>query len=145
MSYFVIHFLETAQIVRYIPVIKHLSPRLIAIIPLLILLELLRRLHNDLYIFGMHRLTHLRGRLSFSYNVPVIKYADIRAINVMQDFWGRVFNYGDIAIGTAAHDGNELVISGVNAPVELATLLDQLRSQSMSVEAQEFNRQQSSD
>ncbi len=114
-------------------------PRIVSIIPLLLLLEILRRLHNDLYIFSVHRLTHLRGRFSLSYNVPVVRYADIRAINVIQDFWGRIFNYGDIAVGTAAHEGNELVIAGVKDPEELALLLDQFRSHSLRVDSLEVN------
>lgn len=120
-----------------------LSPRIFALVPLVLLLEILRRLHNDLYIFSQHRLTHLRGRFSLSYNVPVIKYIDIRAINVVQDFWGRIFNYGDISVGTAAHEGNEILISGVKAPEELAMLLDQLRTNSLRVESAEMKTQHS--
>ena len=108
------------------------NPRYFAAIPVVIFIEILRRYHNDLYIFSAHRLTHLRGRFSLAYHVPVIKYSDIRAINVVQDFWGRILNYGDVVIGTAAHQGNELVMSGVKDPEELAYLIDSLRSFSVS-------------
>jgi hypothetical protein len=108
-------------------IFSFLDPRYFALLPGFLFLEILRKYHNDLYIFGAHRLTHLRGRFSLSYHVPVVKYGDIRAINVMQDFWGRIFNYGDVIIGTAAHQGNELVISGVKDPEKLAYLIDSLR------------------
>lgn len=134
--YLVTIFLQEGPL-RFLP-LSIISPRVLALIPFVLLLEILRRLHNDLYIFSQHRLTHLRGRFSLSYNVPVVKYIDIRAINVVQDFWGRIFNYGDISVGTAAHEGNEILISGVKAPEELAMLLDQLRTNSLRVESAEL-------
>ena len=111
-------------------IFSFINPRYLSLAPLILLLEILRRYHNDLYIFSAQRLTHLRGRYSLGYNIPVVKYTDIRAINVMQDFWGRVLNYGDIAIGTSAHLGNEIIISGVSDPEKLAYLIDSLRTYS---------------
>lgn len=134
--YFVANFVQDSFLAR-MSLLSQNAPRILAIVPLVILLEILRRLHNDLYIFSLHRLTHLRGRFSLSYNVPVVKYADIRAINVIQDFWGRIFNYGDISVGTAAHEGNEIFMSGVKEPEKLAMLLDNLRSYSLRVETAE--------
>lgn len=123
-----------------LPFAGFFSPRIFTVIPLVLLLEIVRRVHNDLYVFSQHRLTHLHGRFSLSYNVPVIKYEDIRAINVVQDFWGRIFDYGDIAVGTAAHEGNEILISGVRSPEQLAMLLDQLRTNSLKVESHELRQ-----
>ena len=119
-----------------IPVLRHLSVRWLAIVPLLFLAEIFRRYHNDLYIFELHRLTHLEGRLSLSYKVPVITYVDVRAITVIQDIFGRIFDYGVVSIGTAAKDGDELIISGVRDPVSLAKLVDDLRNNSKALAAQ---------
>ncbi len=130
-------FVQSSLVTSFTSFTKNI-PRILSLFPVALLLEIMRRLHNDLYIFSLHRLTHLHGRFSLSYSVPVIKYADIRAINVIQDFWGRIFNYGDIAVGTAAHDGNELVILGVKNPEGLALILDKLRSHSMRVESREL-------
>lgn len=105
--------------------------RILTLAPIGFLIEIVRRRHNDLYVLAMHRITHYRGRLSFNYHVPVIKYGDIRAINVEQNFIGRILNYGDVELGTAAHDGNELTISGAIDPSRLALLMDQLRTNSM--------------
>ncbi|MBN8549530.1 MAG: hypothetical protein J0M12_09465 [Deltaproteobacteria bacterium] len=119
-----------------IPILSSLSVRWLAVVPLLFLAEIFRRYHNDLYIFELHRLTHLEGRLSLSYKVPVITYVDIRAITVIQDIFGRIFDYGIVSIGTAAKDGDELIISGVRDPVSLAKLVDQFRNNSKALAAQ---------
>lgn len=113
---------------QHVPIVKHLSVRWLAIFPVLFLAEIIRRYHDDLYIFERHRLTHLEGRLSLSYSVPVITYVDVRAITVNQDIFGRIFDYGDVSIGTAAKDADEIIISGVRDPVELARIVDQFRN-----------------
>lgn len=115
------------------PVLKWISFRWLAIFPAIVLLEMIRKYHDDLYIFGKHRITHLNGRLSLSYSIPVVKYQDIRAITVTQDIVGRVFNYGTVEIGTAAQEGAELKIEGVRNPWELADLVDELRSRSRQI------------
>lgn len=120
-----------------VPIIRHLSLRWLAVIPVIFLLEVFRRYHNDLYIFADHRLTHLEGRLSLSYSVPMINYSDVRAIVVDQDLFGRILDYGTISIGTAAVDGNELVLHGVRAPVELAAIIDEFRNHSKAQRADE--------
>jgi membrane protein YdbS with pleckstrin-like domain len=120
-----------------IPVLKHLSVRWLAIIPIVFLIEIIRRYHDDLYIFEIQRLTHLEGRLSLSYSVPVINYIDIRAITVYQDIFGRIFDYGTVSIGTAAKDADELIISGIRAPVELAKLVDEFRGYCRAQQEQE--------
>jgi len=121
-----------------LPVIKHLSVRWLAIVPALILLETLRKYHDDLYVFEGHRILHKSGRLSLSYAQPMIKYSDIRGIAVHQDIYGRLLNYGRIDIGTAAHEGKELQLEGVLNPSRLETLVDELRSRSKVIEAKEI-------
>lgn len=107
---------------------SYLSPRWLAIIPALILIEILRKYHDDLYLFGLQKITHLNGRLSLSYSVPSIKYTHIRAITVKQDIIGRLFDYGNIEVETAAKDGAEVVIEGVRNPRALSRLIEDLRT-----------------
>ena len=114
----------------WLPISPVLLARLLGLVPLIFLCELLRRRYNNLYQFGIHRVTHKKGRLSFQYEVPVIKYGDIRAINVRQKFWGRVLDFGSVSIGTAAQQDDEMLIDGVRAPEELARLIDFLRTKS---------------
>ena len=103
-----------------------LSTRWLAVIPLGILLEIIRRYNDDLYVLGEENIMHYEGRLSLSYSVPAVKYAHVRAITVHQDIMGRIFDYGDVALGTAAQDENELVLEGVRSPVQLGRLIEDL-------------------
>jgi hypothetical protein len=113
--------------------INGIEPYYLYSVPLVIAFEILRRKYNDIYILSKNRLTHFRGRLSLSYNVPVIRVEDIRAINVVQDFWGRIFNFGDVIIGTSAHIGPEIVVTGIRNPEGLALLIDELRRRSVAL------------
>lgn len=110
------------------------SPRWLAIIPVLILLEIIRRYHDDVYSFGQESITHIGGRLSLNYKVPSIRYAHIRAVVIKQSVLGRLLDYGDIELGTAAADGAEVVMKGIRAPDELGALVEEL---------QHYNRDQS--
>ena len=121
----------------WLPLSPALLARIIGLVPLGFLLEILRRRYNNLYQFGIHRVTHKKGRVSLQYEVPVIKYGDIRAINVRQRFWGRVLDYGSVSIGTAAQQDDEMLIEGVRAPEELARLIDFLRTKSDESESTE--------
>jgi len=105
-----------------------ISVRWLAVVPAAILLEIFRRLYDDLYIFREERVLHHDGKLSLTYVVPAIRYSDIRAITVYQNVWGRLLDYGDIAVGTAAQDGAEISFIGIRDPKGLARLLDELRN-----------------
>lgn len=101
---------------------------------LFIALEALRVYHDDLYVFDREKITHKGGRLSLTYEVPVIRYSDIRSIEVVQSVAGRLFDYGNISLGTASHEGEEMSIEGVRNPNELGIALDELRLLSTSPE-----------
>lgn len=104
--------------------------RWLGFLPGVVFLEIVRQYYNDLYVLGMHQITNYHGRISFSYNVPVVKYVHLRSISVKQSILGRIIGYGDILMETAAHEGSELRIHGVADPVHLATLLEELRNRS---------------
>lgn len=105
-----------------------LSVRWLAIIPAVFLLEIARRRFDDLYVLRDERILHYDGKLSLRYAVPTIRYSDIRAITVYQDLLGRLLDYGDIDVGTAAQDGAEISFYGVRSPKQLAQILDELRN-----------------
>jgi hypothetical protein len=104
-----------------------ISIRWLAVIPAFYFLEVLRQYHDDLYTFTPHNLTHYDGRLSLKYNIPNVRYVDIRAVVVIQDIFGRILDYGDIEIDTAAQEVTELYMKGIRAPAELAELIESLR------------------
>ncbi|MCO6432467.1 MAG: PH domain-containing protein [Deltaproteobacteria bacterium] len=101
------------------------------LIPFGILLEIARKYHDDLYTFYLYTVTCQSGLLSLTYTMPNIRYVDIRAIEVVQDVMGRIFNYGDIKLDTAAQDTFEVFIEGVRAPRQLAMLVEELRQHSI--------------
>lgn len=127
------YFFGDLKLVAGESVLNLFNVRLLMVIPLFYLAEIFRRYHDDLYEFRAHRITHKSGRLSLNYSVPIVKYMDIRAITVEQDVWGRMLNYGNVTLGTAAQDTGELYIEGVIAPWELGMLVDQLRSRSRNI------------
>jgi hypothetical protein len=105
-----------------------ISPRLVGLIPFIYFLNIIRRHNDDLYIFEIERIVRQQGRYWFTYKIPTVKYSDIRGIVVHQSFWGRILNYGDIHIGTAAQDQNEVRIMGVSEPYELSELIEKMRA-----------------
>lgn len=125
--YLLNYFFYDFRIPVDVPLINQVSTRWLAVVPAIILLEIVRKYHDDLYLFGRERITHLEGRLSLTSSVPSLKYTDIKAIMIHQDILGRIFDYGDIALGSSAQDGNELTIAGVRGPVALASLIERFR------------------
>lgn len=113
-----------------LPVARHISLRWLAVGPAIILVEVIRKYHDDLYIFTAHYVTHYEGRLSLSSSTPSIKYEDIRSIVVKQDIWGRLLNYGNVELSSAAESTAELILSGIRAPRELLLLVENLRVKS---------------
>ncbi|MCB0310016.1 MAG: PH domain-containing protein [Bdellovibrionales bacterium] len=104
--------------------------RWLGILPALVILEIFRKRHDDLYILGRRNITHHSGRFSLSMQIPNLKYLHIRSIKVKQGVVGRLFDFGDISIGTAAQESDELFITGIRDPLGLAMLLEELRSHS---------------
>jgi membrane protein YdbS with pleckstrin-like domain len=111
-----------------IPIFGGLSFRWTAIVPIIMLLEIVRRYNDHLYVFERDKIMHHAGLLSLTYNVPAIRYSDIRAIHVKQGIIGRILNFGDIEICTAAQDRTEILITGIHAPLSLANFIEEMRS-----------------
>lgn len=102
--------------------------RWLAILPILLLLNIFRTYFNQVSHFELHRITSYTGRLALSYGMPTVKFIDIRALNVQQDILGRIFDYGDVRLGTAGVNGWEIDMHGVRAPRELARLVNDMRN-----------------
>ena len=52
---------------------------------------------------------------------------DMRAVNLKQGVWQRIFGIGDIEIGTAASAGTEIRIAGISNPSEIVKKINSLR------------------
>jgi hypothetical protein len=106
---------------------NHFSLRWLYLIPIVFAADIVRRNHNDLYVVGLSRITHQKGRLSLQYALPSLKYSDIRGIAIEQGLLGRLFDYGDVFMGTGAQDEWEVHLIAVPAPRELVRMIDSLR------------------
>lgn len=113
---------------RHVPILGGFAFRWFALVPIGLLLELIRKYNDELYLFERDRVIHHSGILSFTYQVPAIRYFDIRAIQVNQGIVGRLLNFGDIELSTAAQDRAELTIRGVHAPLQLAAFIEEMRT-----------------
>lgn len=105
------------------------SPRWFSLPAVIILLEILRRRYNDKYILGREILSHIGGRIALKYYIHIIKYSDIRAVNVVQSFWGRILNFGTLEVSTAAQGEGDVFFYGVKSPEELAQIIEQFRGE----------------
>ena len=126
--YFLCYLDEMSQFRQSLPFLKHLSPRWLGIIPAIFLIETFRRRYDDLYLFSNNTVQHYNGRLSLKYTVPSVKYSDIKNLIVDQTIWGRILDYGDVELGTAAQADVEMILTGVRSPVELANLIEEMRA-----------------
>ena len=131
MIFFVVVSFIVVAVLMQIMSRYDLPVRWLGLLPAGILAETVRRYYDNVWVIGRDRVTHYRGRLSLSYAVPTVRYTDMRAINVDQDIWGRILDYGNVELGTAGTDGFELVLIGVRSPTRLAEMLDELRTASI--------------
>lgn len=141
--YLINMFFYDAAFLKNLPLIGDLSLRWLGVIPVVFLLEIIRKYHDDLYVFGFTRITHHEGRLSLRSSLPSLEYVDIRAIKVAQDIIGRIFDYGNVVLSSAGQEGDEMVLGGVRRPGELSELVEELRRRSLmksGIEAQQVSK-----
>lgn len=61
-------------------------------------------------------------------SVAQVRVADIRGMSLRQSIVGRILNYGDVVVGTAATADAEIVMRSVPSPSEVIASIDALRS-----------------
>lgn len=87
-----------------------------ALIPLIYLAYVIHRLRDSRYTVTADRVRATHGRLSFRKQDHEIDIADIRGVEIDRPFLGRLLNYGNLEIGTAAHQGEEIIVEGIFDP-----------------------------
>lgn len=102
--------------------------RLLALAPALMVLNQLRIYFNNVYVFTNKDITQHKGLLSTSYASYSIEYQHIRNAMVTQSLRGRLLNYGNIMLDTAATDAIEIFIQGVYAPRLLLQRIETITS-----------------
>ena len=53
---------------------------------------------------------------------------DMRGVNLVQSFWERLFRIGNIQIGTAANESNEIYMIGIPRPQQVVDMINNLRN-----------------
>ena len=61
-------------------------------------------------------------------SVSQVRVADIRGMSLRQSLVGRLLNYGDVVVGTAATADAEIVMRSVSSPSKVIDAIDALRS-----------------
>ena len=62
--------------------------------------------------------------MALNKNVASVRYEDIRYVDVRQTVVGRMFDFGDIEIGTAGTEGIEVLLGGVAAPYDIREVIN---------------------
>lgn len=131
LVYLVILAFGDVRLPQNIPVLRHVSLRWLAVIPVLALLEIVRRYHDNLYVLGSDTVSHFAGRLSLNSSLPSLKYTDIVTVGVKQDILGRIFDYGNVLLDSAGESRVELTMTGVRSPREVVRLVEGFRKHSL--------------
>jgi len=99
--------------------------------------DLLYRIFNVRYEIHPTFIEGRTGVLSFSQNLVRIRYEDVRGVESDQGILGRLLNYGDVQIGTAASSGMEIVMYGVLAPKEICDMIQRERDKRLELATRE--------
>lgn len=94
---------------------------LIYLIGLIIIIWIFIDRQSKKYTITNRRIIVRRGIIAK--NTDEVEIKDIKSINVRQGVIGRMFNYGDILIGSAGHAGIEINMPGVDKPHEVKELI----------------------
>ncbi len=97
------------------------------LLPLGSLLELLYRIYNNRYSIDPTYVEARTGILSLNQQVVRIRYEDIRGVESDQGILGRLLDFGDVQVGTAASSEMEVVFHGIAAPKEVREMIERER------------------
>ena len=95
----------------------------------ILVLEIARRYFNTLFIFDADGVTGHSGLLGLNLASASVDYRDIREVQLRQDLLGRLLDYGEIRISTAAKSDYEVVLPGMNCPHQVVEVFDCMRDE----------------
>jgi uncharacterized membrane protein YdbT with pleckstrin-like domain len=96
------------------------------LIPFFVLCTLLFRIYNVRYVLDSRGIDAYDWVLG-PQRVTSIRYEDIRSIESEQSIVGRLLDFGDLEIGTAAQSSIEVVFYGIGSPQEVLQLIQRER------------------
>lgn len=100
----------------------HLGPSIVLPIPLLglpallLLFYIIHRRFNFLFIINHDHVCAVHGILSVSLQDVRIEYENIRGVEIDRSLYQRIFNLGDIKVGSAMRADVEVWMPGVRSP-----------------------------
>lgn len=109
---------------------QELSPLLVLLallLPLAFTLDLVRRYFDARYHFCSRYVTARQGIFSLVLRQPRVEYCLVRGIRVCQSPLGRLLDYGDVCLDTAATDCSEMRIIGIQDPHALKEMIEERR------------------
>lgn len=89
----------------------------------------LHQIFDGKYIISEKFVRGLEGLMSLRKDDVIVELAHIRGIEIHRGLYGRLVNTGELAIGTAAQEDEELTMHGVYNPSRLRDIILQKREQ----------------
>lgn len=111
-----------------------LSLPLFWLIPLGGFFDLVYRIYNVRFELTSRFIEARTGILSLNQNITRIRYEDVRGAEIDQTILGRMLDYGDVQVGTAASAEMEVIISAISAPRELQEMILRERDRRVELE-----------
>lgn len=109
--------------------------------PFLILSLGIFGIYNTKYSLEPDGVFSLEGILSFSQKSYKVRYEDIKSVEMHQTLLGRIFDYGDIKVGSAALGSVEINFRGVASPLEVQEMIINERDRMQKAESKELMQQ----
>jgi uncharacterized membrane protein YdbT with pleckstrin-like domain len=117
-----------------------LSLPIFALMPLVALMYGVGRIYNVRYSVGAEGIESCEGILGINKTVTKVRFEDIRSIETIQNLMGRLLDFGNIEIGTAATGAIEITLHGVASPAEVQRLIQNERDRRLKVAAKKQAR-----
>ncbi len=84
---------------------------------------LLHKLFDGKYVISKQFIRGTEGLMSLRKDDVIVELAHIRGIEIHRSLYGRIANTGDLAIGTAAQEDEEITMHGVYNPSRLRDII----------------------
>ena len=122
----VVFTIKVPQSVQYVEILGISLPvPFFALLPLATYAYILHRMYNNRYTISTDYVESRTGILSFKSADTRINFDDVRGIEVDRTIYQRIFNLGDILVGSAMGNEVEVRIEGVSQPDRLHQLIEQ--------------------
>lgn len=86
------------------------------------------KIYDVRYTINQREIQAIIGILAFNKRITGVRYEDVRSVEIEQTLLGRIFNFGDVEISTAATGTVEIIFRGIESPTEVQDMLQRERS-----------------